>query len=149
LALKGGILEALAGMDEGGSDGGPALRGSRRLGELVGKAPGGARAVDHRPVDHDGLEVRARPLRVADRNPPVLAREDGVDYPVVGQRLDIAAPLEFGFDLVDRSRNVDGQHELQIDRCLGVSRRRRRQRRHGAYERRPSPHAHLRRRSEA
>ena len=78
----------------------------------IGKAPGGARTVDQRPVDHDGLEVRARPFRVADRNPAVLAREDGVDDAVACQRLDIAAPLELGFDLVDRSRDVDGQHEL-------------------------------------
>lgn len=53
-----------------------------RLGNLFQRRTPGT--VDDRPVDHDGLEVRARPLRVADRDAPVLAREDGVDDPVVG-----------------------------------------------------------------
>ena len=75
-----------------------------------------AGAVDDRPVDHHHLVVRAGPFGVAERDAPVLARQDGVDDALVGERLDIAAALEFGFDLVDRARDVDRQHELQVDR---------------------------------
>ena len=112
------IVEALAGMGERGADRRPALRRARRLGELLGEAARGGRAVDHGPVDHHHLVVRAGPFGVAERDALVLARQDGVDDAIVGECLDVAAALELGLDLVDRARHVDRQHELQIDRRL-------------------------------
>ena len=116
LELEARILEALRGEGQGGADRGPALRRARRLGELLGEAARGDGAVDHRPVDHHDLVMRAGPFGVAERDALVLARQDGVDHALVGQRLDIAAALQLGLDLVDRARDVDSQHELQVDR---------------------------------
>ena len=60
-----------------------------------------------------------------------------------GQRFDISAALEFGFDFIDRARDVDRQHELQVDRRVGFGDRCRRHCRQGAYKRRTSLHARL------
>ena len=62
--------------------------------------------------------MRAGPFGVAERDALVLARQDGVDDAIVGERFDVAAALQLGLDLVDRARDVDRQHELQIDRRL-------------------------------
>ncbi len=123
------------------------MRRARRLGELLGEAAGGGGAVDDRPVDHHHLVVRARPLGVAKRDPLVLAGQDRVDDAIVGECLDVAAALEFGFDLVDRPRDVDRQHELQVDRQVcRPGRCRGSERRQGAHKRGSSLHARLLRR---
>ncbi len=94
--------------------------------------------------------MRARPLGIAERDPLVLAGQDGVDDALVAKRLDVAAALELGFDLVDRARDVDRQHELQIDRQVcRLGRCRGSERRQGAHKRGSSLHARLLRRPRA
>ena len=143
LGSKAGIVEALAGMGEGGADGRPALRCAWRLGELFGEAPCRTRAVEHRPVDHHGLVMRAGPFGVANRDAAVFTRQNCIDHALVGKRFDVTASLEFGFDFVDRARHVDREHELEIDRRFGPGRRRCGHCRQGAHKRCPSLHARL------
>jgi hypothetical protein len=143
LRLESGIVETLRREGERGADRCPALRGARRLRELLGEAARGGRTVDHCPVDHHDLIVGAGPLDIAERDAPVLARQDGIGDARTGQRLDIAAALQLGLDLVDRSRHIDCQHQLEVDRRRG-SCRRRRQCRQGAYKRGSSLHVRLR-----
>src|SRR3954471_1967461 len=90
--------------------------------------------------------MRARPFDVVEGDAPVLARKDGVDHALVGQRLDIATPLQLGLDLVDRARDVDREHELQIDRSRGPRRQRSRQTGQGSHKSGSSLHVRLRKR---
>ena len=79
------LSKRLAAVGHRRADGRPALRGARRLGELVGEAARGGGAVDHRPVDHRHLVMRAGPFDVAEGDALVLARQDRVDDALVGR----------------------------------------------------------------
>ena len=89
------------------------MRGAVRI--WFGEGGGAVLAVDDRPVEHDAVELGARPVEHGDRDPSERARFDGLDDLGAVERFGHAFALDVGFLVIDAARDVGGDHELQID----------------------------------
>ena len=87
----------------------------RRLGERVGEAMGARGIFEQRPVEHGALVVVARPFDIGERDAPEHAALDRLDHVRMPQRRDVALALQLRLDGVDAARDVDREHQLQID----------------------------------
>ena len=64
-------------------------------------------------------EVVPGPFDIGDGDPAVGAVGDRLEDPVVGQRRRIAMALDLQFVRRHGQRNVDGQHQFDVDRLGG------------------------------
>ena len=88
----------------------------RRLGERVGETVGACRILEQGPVEHGALVMVACPFDIGDRNAPEHAALDRLDHVRMPERRDVALALQLCLDLIDAARDVDREHQLQIDR---------------------------------
>jgi len=88
--------------------------------QAVGEVVGGFRAVDDGPWDGgDRVEVPG-PLHVHDGDLALGARYQRVDHVLVAEGLDIALALDGVFVMVHRLRDIDGEHEFEVDADPGA-----------------------------
>ncbi len=92
------------------------MRGhQRRLGQRVGEGEGAGGILDHRPVEQDALVVVAGPFDIGKRDPAEHAAPDRVDHARVAQGRDVAFTLQARLDRIDAARDVDREHQLEVD----------------------------------
>ena len=72
-------------------------------------------AVDDLPWHDRFLAHVAGPFEIAERDASVGARLDRPDEIGMPDRIDVAGPLQRGLVGVHRARNVDSEHQLEID----------------------------------
>ena len=97
----------------------------RRMGGKLRDHPlGVGPAGDHRPRHDDMLRGRSGPFDIGDGDLAIGAVGDRLQHIVMRQRRRIAVTLDLEFVRRHRQRNVDRQHQLDIDRLGGMKRRR-------------------------
>ncbi len=98
----------------------------RRLGGQLGRDALGIGAVgDDRPGHDDMMRGRSRPFEIGDRDLAMDAVGDRLQHAVIRQRGGIAVALDVEFGRRHGKRDVDGQHEFDVDRLGGAKRVRR------------------------
>ena len=83
----------------------------------------GSGAVDDRPVDHQLLCPEARPFHEVERDLLMRAGFDGFQHAAVGDGGRVTVTLQHEFRLIDAARDVDREHQQQIDVFRGACRR--------------------------
>ncbi len=101
----------------------PRIDGLRRRGQLAGDGVGRRRAIDQAPGNDHRLGRRPGPFDEGEGDSAIAPARIASDHVGMAQRRDIAAALELPLVSIHRARDVDGQHQLEIDRQVLGDRR--------------------------